>query len=94
MGVYIRNMNMPESCDVCPIVDACYTTAECPLIPVPDHGDLIDRDALEKELIELSDDEWNKKTGTSWARAFEEAADVVYNAPVVIPAERGEDGET
>lgn len=62
----------------------------CPLIPIPDHGDLIDKDALEKDFIDLSEDDWNKKTGTSWAKACEEAADVVFNAPVVIPAERGE----
>lgn len=71
--------------------DKLYAVAHDQIIPLPDHGDLIDRDALEHEFICLSNDEWNKKTGTSWARAFEEAADVVYNAPAVIPAERSEE---
>lgn len=106
MSVLIKGMKMPKGCLGCPCINAKYNECmilqrrttdvmtrmtDCPLIELPDHGDLVERDALEKELIELSDDEWNKKTGTSWSRAFEEAADVVYNAPVIIPAERRED---
>lgn len=43
----------------------------CPLIELPDHGDLIDRDAL------TATDSWE------WIR---------HGAPVVIPAERREEG--
>lgn len=67
MGVYIKGMEMPTSCDDCRFaVDGwCYacvpesaeerrriTTNYCPLIEIPPHGDLIDRDALIKEINE------------------------------------------
>lgn len=78
MGVYIKGMEMPDSCDVCKFSDwsnlhqtACCKILEyrpcfrdysseyktrisdlCPLVEVPTpHGDLIDRDILEQELI-------------------------------------------
>lgn len=59
MGVYIKGMEMPKSCVLCAfgnefgeccvnaeIEDENEMTHSCPLIPIPDHGDLIDRDAL------------------------------------------------
>ena len=64
MSILIKGMEMPTSCDVCRFaVDGwCYvclpeskverkriTTNYCPLVPVPPHGDLIDRDALIKD---------------------------------------------
>lgn len=96
MSVLIKGMQKPKDCYHCRLHyghGECGVSVdgECPLIELPDHGDLIDRDALEHEFICLSNDEWNKKTGTSWASAFEAAADVVYNAPTVIPAERSEE---
>ena len=60
--ILIRGMEMPKGCDECtynsgiycnamPIAFCGYTEDEdrpnwCPLIEVPPHGDLIDRDAL------------------------------------------------
>ena len=63
MGVYIKGMEMPTGCSGCPIdSDICTLwqelpperlrdtrPAKCPLVPVPPHGDLIDRDALKKQ---------------------------------------------
>ena len=63
MSVYIKGMEMPTSCSVCPIMRpvkyyeeicplleqyACRydRNEDCPLIPVPDHGRLIDADAM------------------------------------------------
>ena len=62
MGVYIKGMEMPKNCGYCPIRhlggdgDECFLGAkiteyqtrpeDCPLIPVPPHGRLIDADAL------------------------------------------------
>ena len=62
MSVLIKDMAMPKSCGFCPLRheardgDECYLGAslteyqkrpdDCPLVPVPPHGDLIDRDAL------------------------------------------------
>ena len=77
MGVYIKNMEMPTSCRACMFsrtdirnMDWCVLTekdlpCECPLVPVPPHGDLIDRreaiiDANERAYdFWLSDDEVN-----------------------------------
>lgn len=53
--------------------------ADCPLVPVPPHGDLIDRDALMKLEVVPSD---------NWVfRAIE-------IAPTIIPADPAEEGET
>ena len=63
MGVYIKGMEMPDGCVVCPFFienrhdrgddSLCRASRKevkcgCPLVPVPPHGDLIDRDALIK----------------------------------------------
>ena len=66
MGVYIKGMKMPKECGECPLyssiddvcqfdqTDTCYDEKRpwwCPLVEVPEpHGDLIDRDALVKEM--------------------------------------------
>lgn len=58
MGVYIRGMEMPTSCANCELANHfdgynenecpfnAFSYYDCPLTPVPPHGDLIDRDAL------------------------------------------------
>ena len=69
MGVYIKGMEMPESCWRCCLSQlyekprdmlVCEITHEevlrhkidgnCPLVPVPPHGRLIDADALIEDL--------------------------------------------
>ena len=63
MSVYIKGMEMPKTCFLCKLSYMtgerlfCYLTKEevlrgkiapeCPIIPVPDHGRLIDADALD-----------------------------------------------
>ena len=51
MGVYIKDLKVPENCDICPIF-LNFTTCGCDRdhcmfqdVPEP-HGDLIDRKAL------------------------------------------------
>lgn len=58
MSVYIKGMEMPTSCRACMFsrtdirnVDWCVLTekdlpCDCPLVPVPKHGRLIDADAM------------------------------------------------
>lgn len=62
MGVYIKGMEMPANCFLCPLSVLnenrlfCQATknevvrakidANCPLVPVPQHGDLIDADDI------------------------------------------------
>lgn len=59
MSVYIKGLKMPESCDRC-FVKFCEGRAKeerisvqrhesCPLVPVSDHGRLIDGDELQTE---------------------------------------------
>ena len=61
-GIYIPGMEMPSGCVDCPLnydatcnlipfgkpdeTNGSERRPDCPLVPVPDHGDLIDRDAL------------------------------------------------
>lgn len=64
-GIYIPNMERPKRCEMCPLYEeikngdpdwckalhkALPEYSDCPLIPVPDHGRLIDADALEKDI--------------------------------------------
>lgn len=56
----------------------------CPLIPVPPHGDLIDRDALREEWLENGENEYVYDTN-----AFLDSLD---DAPTIIPA--SEEDET
>ena len=93
-GIYIKGMDMPKSCYVCPfnVFKICLintlqegkysVTHSCPLVPVPDHGRLIDADALIAD-IQPTDEDAN--TG----------ADLVLNVflavlkaePTIIPAD-------
>lgn len=67
MGIYIKGMEMPESCYSCEfrnesgwcpvkrkLVDK-YDYETCSLVTVPDHGRLIDADALQKDIIQDMD---------------------------------------
>ena len=94
-GVYIK-MEIPESCYRCDFSDGlyclvCNKTMDkmtwirrrpewCPLIPVPDHGRLIDADALPLEenvpTVMMYD-------GEKWLSAYELAM-----APTIIPADK------
>lgn len=61
MSILIKGLDMPDCCWNCPCLDGEYgrcnisreiiridkaKLADCPLVELPDHGDLIDRDAL------------------------------------------------
>ena len=53
----------------------------CPLIPVPDHGRLIEADALIEEIAPILE-----------KRGLNAAITLAYAAPTIIPADK-EDGE-
>lgn len=111
MSVYIKGMEMPTSCSVCPMLEGdrmdglCHAASKwldddehwtwyvypegdmddskpcnCPLVPVPDHGRLIDADAL--NVYDIS-----PVYGFSVMGATEED---IIQAPIIIPAEDGE----
>ena len=72
MGVYIKGMEMPQSCLECvfyrrtdPIYDYCcisyatpkeYVPNDCPLVPVPPHGRLIAADALMLKILDYTEE--------------------------------------
>ena len=71
-----------------PSEDMVYDIADgkpswCPLITLPDHGRLIDADALEHIIGQFSLN-WEYGQGVS------DCWDALINAPAIIPAEEGE----
>ena len=67
-GIYIKGMEIPKNCFLCQLSYLrenrlyCYQTKDevirakiadnCPLVPVPPHGDLIDKDATMNAILE------------------------------------------
>ena len=53
-GVFIKGFSVPNNCGACPLrlawcrerIYMVERPQRCPLVPVPDHGRLIDADAL------------------------------------------------
>lgn len=89
-GLYIPNIELPTCCAGCHFRDALMCEMggsvpfnrrlyDCPLIPVPDHGRLIDADALESNL--------NKMGILVDARV----KGFIKSIPTIIPADK--DGE-
>jgi len=90
-GIYIKGLKMPTACCACPCnydnvcaITNKYPTFEewyeikpswCPLVPVPDHGRLVDADAL----MENAQYKGTHDILTAW--------DVVA-APTIIPADK------
>ena len=88
MSILIKGMEMPTNCYTCPFCDdvegVCIVlyavehkwerTHSCPLVPVPDHGRLVDADALLKEI--------EKFAGNHWTVAM------IKKAPTIIPADK------
>lgn len=96
MSILIKDMEMPECCEVCPcynwIEDICRITEspndfsdarieDCPLVEVSTpHGRLIDADAI-MDLLEKSVPEKNR------GHQFYVFRHMLRNAPTVIEAE-------
>lgn len=121
-GIYIKGMKMPYRCcecklkywdgeeDVCPFVGVIASIGrhdDCPLVPVPDHGRLVDADAYRAEMKKRQDAyaEWRDdiKDGGGYGTelyyrvdsvlsGFYEAKLTLDGLPTIIPAEE-ESGE-
>ena len=92
MSILIKGMEMPANCFWCPLsvlngerlfcevtkdeVVRAKRSSDCPLVPVPPHGRLIDADAQDNTLG--IDDRDNY---VHWT---------LEDAPTIIPAEEGE----
>lgn len=99
MSVLIKGMKMPKEGKIIAIykINSKFYVSQngelCPIIELPNHGDLIDREAWKKSLI----DEGETIGIDGFSIDGLSADDVCYaieNAPVIIPAERREEDDT
>ena len=107
MSVLIKGMEMPIKCEDCPCfypeynecnaivgrwVDGKGTPpSDCPLVPVPPHGRLIDADALITTFCEWGTRlERGRKLVITMSEAKQAIVDIIEDAPTIIPAEEGE----
>lgn len=69
-------------------------TSWCPLIPVPDHGRLIDADAFKKRMMQGAiDAREDALTDEIWLRILDAAKSLcldIDEQPTIIPAEEGQ----
>ena len=84
-GLYLCKANNPYR----QLEDDCEERRPdwCPLVPVPPHGDLIDRDALEQDVqkrLLICD-----KNDNQFQRPYEVIRAIALS-PAIIPAEEGE----
>lgn len=103
MSVLIKGLEMPRHCTECLFCKRSYdearnyvdficivdgTISSCPLIPIPDHGDLIDRDELKHgfcvECTLYPDNCLGENC--DWDSIYH-----IEHAPAVIPAEGSEE---
>lgn len=110
MSVLIKGAKPPSGCvwcyfnedSRCVLIVGCdydetngaQRRENCPLIELPDHGDLIDRSELERVLVINKDcDKCIHRAAFCCDRDpdFVVACEAIYDAPVVIPAERSEE---
>ena len=81
MSVLIKNMEMPLSCHECPflyVTNICDGFTDCPIVPVPTHGRLIDADTCEPYFYDHLDD-----------LHMIAAQNAIDDMPTIIPAEGG-----
>ena len=102
MSILIKGIEMPKDgemlcVNIYPDGKVCINLdLECKRIAtavlVPPHGRLIDADALDASLKEMSEIEWNQKAfPVSWAYAFDAFRGIIErDEPTVIPAEEDE----
>ena len=96
MSILIKGIEMPASCDECYIREknTCPLTKtnvtgwgrplNCLLVPVPPHGDLIERKAAGLTDFEIVMCDGNYKEGLKML------LEKIELAPIIIPAEEGE----
>ena len=106
MSILIKDMNIPDKCGHCRFANAfdCTVTGsfisthdirqpDCPLVPIPPHGRLIDADALRKNMYHdafETDTPMQKWDSGCWIRykLFELQEEA---APTIIPADEEEE---
>lgn len=106
MSVYIPWMSMPKTCDDCQVSADCPNDEHidgynmqnrprfCQLVPVPEHGDLIDREATRGKIGHLAD-EIDKKLGYEKSAPYIMMTLYLNNVddfPTIIPADKEGEG--
>ena len=93
MSILIKGVEMPTGCGALTLnvwsdgqveifdTDGEWKTSEA--VPVPPHGDLIDRDALVKAGEDIHETDGYESV---WGFSY----DMIRNAPTIIEAEEGE----
>lgn len=63
---------------------------DCPLVPVPEHGRLIEEKAIKNKIANhILDTEY----AWGWNAAMKQCYEAVEDAPTIIPADPAEEGE-
>ena len=97
MSVIVRGIEMPKNCALCKFRGAGETWCpftlqevpgntipeDCPLTPVPPHGDLIERDALTRAQ---GFRDYKYENGRMYVEVGE-VVSLIKAAPTIIPAE-------
>ena len=106
-GVYI-NMEMPSGCVNCPLnfdatcnlipfgkpdeTNGSERRPDCPLLPVPDHGRLVDADALITTFCEWGTRlERGRKLVITMSEAKQEIVDIIEDAQTILPGEEAKE---
>lgn len=63
---------------------------DCPLIPVPDHGRLVDANEMPEYFVTEGQRSKRYKLGEKWELNGEEIRKVIAELPTVIPADKEE----
>ena len=99
MGIYLPNMEMPRKGQMLVIFPdgtsyVCFNgmrerLAQTTAIPVPEHGDLIERDKLSKRIKEetINQAEFYADRWHPVVLAYGDCYGKVQNAPTIIPAD-------
>lgn len=94
MGIYLKGMKMPVGvtkveigCDANGYPMAMVGEDIYDVIPIPPHGDLIDRNDLKYKPITIDYDEWND----TFDDGLLFVCDLIDKAPAIIPAEVNND---
>lgn len=71
-------------------IPANYRHDDCPLVPVPNHGDLIDREALINDMANMIPWAVESPEEIAMVDGLSAGYEAVKDAPTVIEAEEGE----
>lgn len=102
MSILIKGMKKPQNCFTCPfkfveadVFTGCRLPDRCPIVEIPPHGPLVDKDKLDRAFSDLRWQDGDWQTGRlahwgdrpDWCLQGEEIETLIKNAPTIIEAE-------